>query len=319
MDLSIIYVNWNSVDYLRESIASVLEHTRNISFEIIVVDNASPQPGVDELKSINPCVVVIKSDKNLGFAGANNYGFQHCKGDYVLFLNPDTRLINPAINIMQERMQNRPNPGVVGCKLLNSDRSVQITSIQKLPTILNQVLDLEYLQMRWPRCRLWDIGPLFSEDLAVQRVEVISGACMFMTREAFRKIGGFSEDYFMYAEDIDLNYKSSHAGLINYYVPEAQIVHYGGGSSSRQKVRYWPIIMKYRAMGQLFGKMGGPAYAWSYRTAIGTAAVIRLLILAIAYPFGNMLGKKQTLRETMRKWNVILRWAIGIQTLALQD
>ena len=117
MDLSIIYVNWNSLDYLRESIASVYEHTHDISFEIVVVDNASPERGVDTLKDLFPDVLVTKSSQNLGFAGANNVGFRHSTGEYVLFLNPDTQLIAPSINIMLDHAKARSDAGIVGCKL----------------------------------------------------------------------------------------------------------------------------------------------------------------------------------------------------------
>jgi GT2 family glycosyltransferase len=212
MELSIICVNWNSLEYLRECIASVYQHTHGVSFEIIVVDNASPQGGVDALKQQFPEITIIKSEKNLGFAGANNVGFRRSSGDYVLFLNPDTKLAEPAINAMLQHIKMLPDAGIVGCKLLNTDLSVQLTSIQKFPTILNQVLDAEYLQLRWPHCFLWEIAPLFSNEVKLLKVEVITGACMLLRREVFERVGMFSEDYFMYAEDIDLNYKVRRAG-----------------------------------------------------------------------------------------------------------
>src|ERR1700738_1237692 len=96
VELSIIYVNWNSVDYLIESIRSVYENTAKGSFEIIVVDNASPEGGINTLRQLFPEVAVVESDENLGFAGANNLGFRESIAPYVLFLNPDTRLVGPA-------------------------------------------------------------------------------------------------------------------------------------------------------------------------------------------------------------------------------
>src|ERR1700680_3820748 len=272
MELSIICVNWNSADYLRECIASVYEYTREISFEIIVVDNASSQEGVDTLREQFPDVTIIKSAKNLGFAGANNVGFRHSTGAYVLLLNPDTKLISAAINIMLAHMKSLPDAGIVGCRLLNTDLSVQLTAIQKFPTILNQVLDLEYLQLRWPHCPLWEIAPLFSTDVKLLKVEVISGACMLLRRQVFEQVGMFSEDYFMYAEDIDLNYKVKSAGFTNYYVGEAAMIHHGSKSSSRQEISFWATIMKYRAMRKLFQKTRGRLYGSMYRVAMGCAA-----------------------------------------------
>ena len=319
MELSIICVNWNSVDYLRECIASVYEHTRDISFEIIVVDNASSQDGVDTLKEQFPEVTIIKSATNLGFAGANNVGFRQSTGAYVLLLNPDTELISPAINVMLARTKSLPDAGIVGCRLLNTDLSVQLTAIQKFPTILNQVLDLEYLQLRWPHCPLWEIAPLFSTDVKLIQVEVISGACMLLRREVFEQVGMFSEEYFMYAEDIDLNYKVKSAGFTNYYVGEAAMIHHGGKSSSRQDVSYWATTMKYRAMRRLFQKTRGRLYGSMYRVAMGCAAVGRLTVLALAYPLGNIVWDREALRFATKKWIVILRWALGQQRMALQD
>lgn len=319
MQLSIVCVNWNSADYLRECIASVYEHTRDISFEIVVVDNASSQEGVDTLKEQFPEVTIIKSAENLGFAGANNVGFRHSTGAYVLLLNPDTKLIGPAINVMLSHIKSLPDAGIVGCRLLNTDLSVQLTAIQKFPTILNQLLDLEYLQLRWPHCPLWEIAPLFSSDVKLIKVEVISGACMLLRRQVFEQVGMFSEEYFMYAEDIDLNYKVKNAGFSNYYVGEASMIHHGGKSSSRQDVSYWATIMKYRAMRKLFQKMRGRLYGSMYRFAMGCAAVGRLILLALAYPLGNLVSDRESLRFSAKKWTVILRWALGRQKMALQD
>jgi N-acetylglucosaminyl-diphospho-decaprenol L-rhamnosyltransferase len=316
LKLSIIFVNWNSVEYLRECLASICAQTQRVEFEIIVVDNASPERGVEALRDLYPEIKIILSEENLGFARANNLGFRNSTGHYVLFLNPDTQLTSPAINIMLERISAIPDAGIMGCKMLNSDLTVQITSIQKFPTILNQVLDIEFFQMRWPHCPLWDISPLFADQVKLLKVEVITGACMLMRREVFEQIGHFSEDYFMYAEDIDLNIKANKAGYANYYVGDAVMIHHGGKSSSRQSVSHWSTIMKYRAMGRMFQKTRGKTYAAMYRTAIGTMAAVRLTLLYLAYPLGNIVWKKQTLKFAMQKWSIILSWALGSQKLA---
>jgi N-acetylglucosaminyl-diphospho-decaprenol L-rhamnosyltransferase len=319
MELSIIIVNWNSSDFLVECIASVRKHTKGIEYELIVVDNASAKEDVENLRQRCAQVTIIASAENWGFARANNLGFRHSVGEYVLFLNPDTKLVGPAINTMVDRMKSLPDAGIVGCRLLNTDLSVQLTSIQKFPTILNQVLDLEYLQLRWPHCPLWETAPLFSDSVKLANVEVISGACMLLRRRVFEQVGMLSEDYFMYAEDIDLNYKVKNEGLRNYYVGEATIVHYGGRSSSQQEINNWATIMRYRAMRRLFGKTRGRLYGSMFRAAMGCAALGRLILLALAYPFGNIVWKRKSLRVAMQKWKVILKWAIGWQQLALDD
>ena len=162
-DLSIISVNWNSLEYLRECIGSIYDQTHGIDIEIIVVDNASPEGKVETLQRSFPEVRIIKNAANLGFSGANNLGHKYSTGKYLLFLNPDTRLAGPAINIMVDEIRSLPDAGIVGCKLLNTDLSVQTESIQRFPTILNQLLDVEYLRLLWPGCPLWELAPLFSQ------------------------------------------------------------------------------------------------------------------------------------------------------------
>lgn len=306
MELSIICVNWNSAEVLGDCIDSIYEQTSGTLFEIIVVDNASTVPGIDALRSRYPGITILKSDKNLGFAGANNLGFANSTGEFLLFLNPDTKLLGPAINVMLARYKSLTNPGILGCKLLNSDLSVQLSSIQKFPTITNQVLDLEYLQLRWPRCRLWELEPLFSDAPQVVGVDAISGACMLVRREVFLNVGRFSEDYFMYGEDIDLNYKVKSAGYQNFYVGETSIIHYGGRSSSQQKVSHWNTIMKCRAMRRYFRKTRGRTAEWLYRSAMSGAALCRLAVLAIAYPLGNLVTDRASLQLASKKWRAVL-------------
>lgn len=310
MELSIIFVNWNAVDYLQECIASVYQYTSGLSFEVIVVDNASPAGGMDRLRERFPNITIVESEINLGFAGANNVGVGHSCGKYLLFLNPDTKLIGPAINIMVGQIELLPDAGIVGCKILNGDLSVQLAAIQKFPTILNQLLDVEYLQLRWPQCRLWNIAPLLKDDVKIAKVEVISGACMLVRRDVFEKVQMFSEDYFMYGEDIELNYRVDRAGFNNYYVGQATVIHYGGRSSSRQEVSHWATLMKYRAMRRLFGKTRGEFYGRMYRVLIGFAAMTRLVILGLVFPFGNVFWGRESIRIAADKWRVILKWAL---------
>lgn len=220
---------------------------------------------------------------------------------------------------MLRQIQILPDVGILGCKLLNGDLSVQLSSIQKFPTILNQLLDIEYLQLRWPGCPLWELAPLLSDPGKPAKVEVISGACMLLRREVFEHVGMFSEEYFMYAEDIDLNHKVAREGLTNYYVGEAVIIHYGGGSSSRQGVSQWKTIMKYRAMRRYFRKTQGPIYEFMYRFVMGCSAVGRLIFLALAYPLGNILLNRQSIQSASQKWWAVLKWAIGAQGVALED
>jgi N-acetylglucosaminyl-diphospho-decaprenol L-rhamnosyltransferase len=308
-ELSIICVNWNSLDYLLECISSIYEHTSEGMFELIVVDNASPEGGVETVAQRFPQVKLVMSERNVGFAAANNLGFKQSVGQYILLLNPDTKLIGPAIDILLGRIKTLPDAGIVGCKLLNTDLSISTSSIQKFPTILNQLLTLESLRLRFPAFPLWDIGPLFSESPGPIKVDVIPGACMMLKRDVFERVGLMSEDYFMYAEDVDLNYKVRQLGYLSYYVGEAQIVHHGGRSSSRQNISQWSTIMTYRAMSRFYRMSRGRVYGATYRAAMGLAAIVRITCLAIMFPFGDKAG----IRWAAAKWGTVLKWAIGIE------
>ena len=315
IDLSIICVNWNSLDYLLACVASIYEHTRGISFEVIVVDNASPEGRVETINAQFPQVTIVRSETNVGFAGANNRGFRHSRGQHILLLNPDTKLVGPAINIMLEHLKSLPDAGIVGCKLLNTDLSVSTSSIQTFPTIVNQLLNVESLRLSFPACSLWNIAPLFEENLYPVKVDVIPGACMMLKRDVFERAGLLTEDYFMYAEDIDLNYKIRHLGLSSYYVGQAQIVHHGGRSSSRQKVSQWSTVMTYKAMMRFYQRSRGHMYAALYRAAMGFAAAVRLVLLVMMFPFAD----RQGIRSAAAKWSTVLKWALGIGQMGVSQ
>jgi GT2 family glycosyltransferase len=317
MDLSIILVNWNSTGYLRECIASIYGFTSNISFEIIVVDNASPVQDVDALAEHFPSVNIIKSSQNLGFAKANNLGFKYSSGDCILFLNPDTKLVAPAINRMLERLKSLPTAGIVGCKLLNTDYSLQTSCIQRFPTILTQLLDIEYLQTLWPQSHLWGMAPLFSKNTSPTPVEVISGACMLLKREVFERAGMFSEDYFMYAEDLDLCFKVGRAGFRNYYVGDVVMIHHGS-KSSQHKADQWATTMKFKAVQHFCEKRHGRLYGLIYRSAMGCSAIGRLLLITLAFPFAGARIEKRSLQVASAKWNAVLKWAVGLDKTGLE-
>ena len=305
-DVSILIVNWNSAGYLRECLTSIVEQTHDLGLEIIVIDNASTEPGLALVEREFPEVKFILLDSNRGFSGANNEGFRHSRGRMVLLLNPDTRLVNPAINLLVRNMQQLPDAGILGCTLLNTDLSISTTSIQKFPTILNQLFTVERLRVWYPACPLWRIDPLFRDSTDPVRVDVIPGACMLMRRDAFEKVGLLSEQYFMYAEDIDLNYKMSKLGLSSYYIGQARIVHHGGGSSSQKAISQWSILMMQRAMGRYFRTNRGQLYGIAYQITTGVSAVVRLTVLGVLC----CLGQRRRVQNSMGKWLTILMWSL---------
>jgi len=313
VDLSVILVNWNSEKYLRECIATIYEWTHHVLFEVIVVDNASPSGNVDALRKHFSELKLIKSSKNLGFAGANNLGFQHSTGDCILFLNPDTKLNSPAIDTMMGEIKRLPKAGVIGCRLLNADFSVQTSSIMKYPRIWNVILQIECLRLRWPT--LWGIGALFTPGLPPTEVEAISGACMLMRREVFAQVGMFSEEYFMYSEDLDLCYQAVKAGFKNYHVGSATIVHYGGTSSPP----VWQTAMKARAQLWFCAKNYGPFYSLLFRLAMVTNASVRLLLLVAMRLVARTFGARHPLDSAWLRWSITLKTLLSRNSVAARS
>jgi N-acetylglucosaminyl-diphospho-decaprenol L-rhamnosyltransferase len=303
VDFSIICVNWNSVDWLTDCIPSIYEWTRGIAFEIIIVDNASPKSGVERLAERFPEVVIIKSPVNLGFAGANNLGARHSTGRCILFLNPDTLLIGPALTTMLQHLATLPSAGVMGCRLLNTDRSVQTSSILKFPTVVNAMLRVESLRLRWPR--LCGIAALWSQEGGPIEVEAVSGACMLIRREVFELVAGFSTEYFMYSEDVDLCYKVARAGFRNYYVGDATLVHHGGGSGLAER----QAAMKAEAELQFCEIHYGRLYTLMFRFTVAANAAARLAMIAAAR---SLVPGGRRMEAAWARWKAtllaILRW-----------
>jgi GT2 family glycosyltransferase len=305
--LSIIIVNWNSIAFTRDCIASIRTSMQGQEYEIIVVDNASQ----DDCSCL---VKVINSPSNLGFAGANNLGYEHSRGDKLLFLNPDTLVKEDAIQKMAAHLDSRCEIGVVGCRLLNSDFSVQSSSVQPFPTISNQLFALDWIQRRWPRWSVLGIESLVANNnpVAGSEVEVVSGACIMVKRGVFATIGGFSTEYFMYAEEADLCYRIRQAGWTINHLDKACIVHFGGGSSKTQGSTFSDIAMR-ESIFKLLRKFRGSAYAYFYRTALLFSAAIRLALLTPLFALPGSLLDHAVVLRAFRKWRSIASWAIAME------
>src|SRR5271157_829435 len=308
MDLSVVIVNWNSAEYVIPCVFSIYTQTKNVEFEIIVVDNGSADDSCRVIRERCPSVKLVRSRQNVGFARANNLGFQHSSGRIVLFLNPDTELRGPAINLMHSCLNSSADVGVLGCRLLNSDLSVQTSCIQPFPTILNQIADIERLRQLSPRLKLWGMRPLFDPDRGKPvGVEAVSGACQMIKREVFEKVERFSTDYFMYMEDLDLCYKVKKVGRKVCYLGAATIVHHGGQSSGKRGGEDFAGPMMKESLLKFLRKSRGPFYAGLYRLSIFLVSVFRVAVLALLLPFPSTRFDKVSQRHSLIKWYKILR------------
>ncbi|GAX61233.1 glycosyl transferase family 2 [Candidatus Scalindua japonica] len=287
----------------------------DVEFEVIVVDNAS-YDGCDEmLKKGFPRVIFIQSKKNHGFAYANNLGFQHSTGKTLLFLNPDTEIISNAVKIMYTNLQTMPDAGAIGCRLLNTDLSLQTSCIQPYPTVLNQAFDIDYLKFLFPTLKLWGMKPLFRSNDKPQEVEVISGACIMVKRSVFEEVNQFSTDYFMYSEDLDLCYKINQTGYKTYYVNSSQIIHHGG-KSTKSKQNYFGIVLMRESVSKFMEKYRGKKSAYFYKSVMTFVSICRMMLIIILMPSAIILRKQDTILVAFTKWKKIFRWSIGYEKWA---
>ena len=316
LDVSIIIVNWNSAAFLRKCLVSVYANTTKIKFEVIVVDNASGDGCGEMIRNEFPSVNFIQSNQNLGFARANNLGFTHSSGRNILFLNPDTEILGPAIERMVHFLDQTPNAGIVGPKLLNSDHSIQTSCVRSFPTLLSEALDAEVLRQKFPRSRLWGTRLLFAEASAPVAVDAVSGAALMIRCEAFEKAGLFTTAYFMYAEDTDLCFKVQQASWTNYFTPEAAILHHGGQSTESRDDRNFADVVMRESRLRFFRNRMGALYAAGYKATTSVVALIRLALLSGLWILPGGPVRRDSARRSLGKWIRIFRWSIGMERWA---
>jgi N-acetylglucosaminyl-diphospho-decaprenol L-rhamnosyltransferase len=309
MILSIVIINWNSKDYLRECLNSIVQGTKHLDYEILVIDNASHDGSAQMVAAEYSSVKFIQSERNLGFSGGNNCAAQRATGDFLLFLNPDTMVEGDALVELVEALRHQPDAAIAGARLLNSDRTLQTSCVQSFPTVANQFLDCEWLRRRFPRSSLWGMMALFDDPREPVPVDAVSGACLMIRREMFKRVGGFDESYFMYSEDIDLCFKVHQAGSRIVYVHDATVIHHGGGSS-RQSRNAFSNVMLRESVYRFFRQHRGRYVANSFRFFIGLDAMLRLPVATAHW----LLSRGTAAKAPVTKWISIFRWSVGLES-----
>ncbi|HLH52162.1 MAG TPA: glycosyltransferase family 2 protein [Verrucomicrobiae bacterium] len=313
MDVSIIIINWNSKEYLRKCLRSFQSVSSKLSMETIVVDNASHDGCGEMLAKEFPSAIFVQSAENLGFARGNNLGASRATGRNLWFLNPDTELLEDSVSTLVSRLDSIPGAGAVGCKLLNSDKTLQTSCVQSFPSVLNQFLDSDFLRSRFPRSRLWGTSVFLSDDPRPQPVEAVSGAGVMIKSSVFRQIQGFTQSYFMYGEDLDLCFKVKRAGYEVYYLPETSMLHHGGTSTRKAKSDFSNVMMR-ESVFRFLRLHRGLASALGYRVAMAANSGLRLFLILPLLLAGNRIVKHGT--GSLQKWFAILRWSLGFDRLA---
>ncbi len=310
LNLSIIIVNWHSCDYLDRCLASLSPAGSTLDYDVIVVDNASYDGSEAMIRKKYHSVKYLQSDINGGFAYANNLGARKSRGEVLLFLNPDTEVNPDTIDLVYQELMIRNEAGIATCVLLNTDGSVQTSCVRSFPTIINQVLDFEFLRKLFTKSSLSGSAALFMETTDVFKVEAVSGAFLMIKRSVFEQVGGFNEDYFMYSEDVDLCYQASKVGCDVLLVKRTKTVHHGGGSTGDETGNRFSSVMMRESRYQYFKINKGISYAVLYRGSMILSSLARLGVLSVIYIF-KLAIRKQPRYGAFAKWTYILMWSLG--------
>ena len=244
MKVSVIIVNYNVKYFLEVCLHSVLRATKDIAAEVIVVDNNSTDSSCTMVREKFPPVVLIENKDNKGFSKANNQGVGIAKGEYILFLNPDTVMPEDFFGATLSYMDEHPRAGALGPRLIDGKGTFAPDSKKSFPTLSVAIFKTTGIN------KIFSSSPYFNKYYAVHvkehetaEVEVLSGCCMLVRRKAIDEAGGaFDEDYFMYCEDVDLSYRIQKSGYQNIYYPKATLIHYKGESTRKATLSYVRIF-----------------------------------------------------------------------------
>jgi GT2 family glycosyltransferase len=234
--LSIVIVNHNVRELLRECLTSLQESlntgSQYIDCETIVVDSGSNDGSQAMIRKNFPYIQLLDPGANIGFSKGNNLGIAASTSEYVLLLNPDTKIMGNALHMLLAHLAKFPEVGAVGPQLLNADGSVQ-SSRRRFPTIFTALFESTWLQPLAPRWVTNHYYVLDRSDSQIQSVDWVTGAALMIRRAVIDQIGGMDEGFFMYSEELDWQKRIRLSGWKIQYVPEARLVHYGGKSSEQ--------------------------------------------------------------------------------------
>ncbi len=244
MKLSVIVVNYNVRYFLEVCLHSVLRAAQDFDTEVIVVDNNSTDDSCEMVRRSFPSVVLIENKDNKGFSKANNQAVAVAKGEYILFLNPDTVMPEDFFKKTVAYMDAHPEAGALGPRLIDGKGQFAPDSKKSFPSLSVAIFKTTGINKLFSRSPY--INKYYAVHIAEREtagVDVLSGCCMLVRRSAMDKAGGpFDEDYFMYCEDVDLSWRIHKAGYSNVYFPEADLIHYKGESTRKMTLSYVRIF-----------------------------------------------------------------------------
>jgi GT2 family glycosyltransferase len=293
MQLSVIIISYNVKYHLEQCLHSVLAACKNIEAEIVVIDNASADNSIDYLKPKFPLVNFVRNETNAGFAKANNKALNIVKGEFVLYLNPDTIIAGDAITNCISFLNEHKEAGGVGVKMIDGNGNFLPESKRAFPSVMASFFKLSGMAALFPHSSVFNkyaLGNL-SED-EIHETDVLAGAFFISPRHLQLSLHGFDEDFFMYGEDIDLSYRIQKAGYKNYYLGNNVIIHFKGESTQKNAVY---VKNFYGAMKIFVEKHYKNTSSLFLKMTISTGAFLSLPVKKIKRLFASV--KKQNTHE----------------------
>ncbi|MDF9831384.1 glycosyltransferase family 2 protein [Parabacteroides sp. PF5-6] len=298
--LSVVIVNYNVKYFLEQCLRSVEAAVAGLDVEVFVVDNHSTDGSLNYLRPLFPQVNFIANTDNPGFARANNQAIRQAKGEYILLLNPDTVVGEESIRTLCYFMDEHPDAGGVGVKMINGNGVFLPESKRAFPTPWVSFCKLFGLSKLFPGSRTFSRYSLpYLHPDKQHTVDVLSGAFLLMRQEALQKVGLLDEDFFMYGEDIDLSYRIKQGGFTNYYVPE-RLLHYKGESTRHNDTKY--IKAFYNAM-LIFYRKYYPRSGFLMRGLIRIGIAVKVLFASL---FGSSKDKSRRKQKVKHRRLLVL-------------
>lgn len=298
-DLSIVLVCWNNKAYLDSCLNSLYESDMKNKFDVIVVDNGSTDGSQKMLNEKYPLVRIIQNSGNVGLGKASNQGIEASMGRHILLLNNDTVVNGESFDTMIEFLDNNPRTAAVGGKLLNSDGSIQ--SCYNYFTTLWEEFMVATRLGEWIRPGY----PAVMRGEEIKSVDWLSSACLMVRRSALDQVGLLDESYFIYGDELDLQYRFKKAGWENYYLPNARTLHYGGRSMDRWKRR----TKVYRGKMLFYQKHYGFLKTFLLRLMLGMLSFAKLIIWMVAY---LLPGKRDHAKKELQSNIDVIRLCVSL-------
>jgi GT2 family glycosyltransferase len=314
--ISIIIVNYNVQYFLEVCLHSVIRACIGFDAEVIVVDNQSADGSCAMVKDKFPSVVLIENKDNKGFSKANNQAVALAKGEYLLFLNPDTVMPEDFFQKTIPYMEAHPKVGALGPRLIDGKGVFAPDAKKSFPTLSVALFKTTGLNKIFSRSTY--INKYYAvhvQEYETAAVEVLSGCCMLLRHALLEQIGvAFDEDYFMYCEDVDLSFRVQQAGYQNIYFPEATLIHYKGESTRKASLSYIRIFNE--ALSTFVRKHYSKANAALFILLINVGIGLRAV-----WSFLKMFFKwfKTPMFDALALWAILLLmnnvWVEGVRNL----